>query len=68
MHTAVCLLGVETNALAQTLCHTELGFQVVGAAMEAMTGRKFQSLVREYITNPLGMDSTEVGCFFSRPD
>jgi CubicO group peptidase (beta-lactamase class C family) len=40
--------------------YTEVGFQVVGAAMEAATGKSFQSLVKHYITGPLRMDDTHV--------
>lgn len=40
--------------------YTEAGFQVVGAAMEAATGKTLQSLVKQYITDPVGMDNTNV--------
>lgn len=47
-------------APGQGFSYTEVGFQVVGAAMEAATGRSFQALVKHYITGPLGMDDTQV--------
>jgi CubicO group peptidase (beta-lactamase class C family) len=47
-------------APGQGFTYTEIGFQVVGAAMEAATGRSLQSLVRHYITGPIGMNDTHV--------
>jgi CubicO group peptidase (beta-lactamase class C family) len=50
----------------QGFMYTEIGFQVVGAAMEAVTGRSLQSLVKHYITGPIGMNDTQVSTASSR--
>lgn len=44
----------------QGFAYTEIDYQVVGAVMEAAAGRSFQSLVKKYITGPIGMDNTNV--------
>jgi CubicO group peptidase (beta-lactamase class C family) len=48
------------SAPGTAFAYTEIGFQVVGAALEAVTGASYQYLVRRHITEPLGMDDTQV--------
>lgn len=62
MESATIIANTYNLTCAPGTCfrYTEIGYQVVGAAMEAATGRSYQSLIEQYITGPMGMEDTQV--------
>ncbi|KAI0149222.1 beta-lactamase/transpeptidase-like protein [Pestalotiopsis sp. NC0098] len=48
----------------QTPTYSDIGFQLLGYALEEITGKDYQSLLQDTVLTPLGLNGT----FYQRPD